>query len=372
MDEVCLRFPHICEQIHTMLDDQSLVKLEETSRILYYTVNNQKAGRFICIRIIQKSLPKGHKSLFTEDWKIVFHKISVDILEIFTFYVEKFYKNDQRKLRSKEFWSPMHIAAESWNLELCKYISKKIGIKKNSKGLDGWTPVHYAAQLGHFEVYKFLMENEEDKIPKTNNGMTPLHLAAKNGHLKIYHLICEFVYDKNPRMAYHLTPLHLAAKYGHANITDFICKNRENKHPKLLGFWLSPLELALHNGQFKAAKVIIENDLMNMPHHILRHLQFWSKIVVSTYIISMFIAIFLHCVFDMNIDMSFVPKLKIEQISTNHAVGNHVVIELINEDSNIWLMGMLLTYFTYNLVKYLIDPIFGYWIFSWTEPKLDY
>ena len=371
MDEVCLRFPHICEQINTLLNDQSLVKLKETSRILYHSIINQKAGRFIYIRKIQRSLPKGHNSLFTEDWNIVLKIKSVDILEIFAFDVQNFYKTDQCQRRRELFWSPMHIAAESGNLNLCKYLSQKIG-RNNSKGLDGCTPVHFAAQSGHFEVYKFLSENEEDKNPKTNNGMTPLHLAAKNGHLKIYQLICEFVYDKNPCMAHHLTPLHLAAKYGHANISDFICKNSEDKHPKLLGYWLKPIELALHNGQLKTAMVIIKNDLMNLPFHILRHLQFWSKVVVSTYIISMFIAIFLHCVFDMNIDMSFVPKLKIEPISIDQGAGNNVVIELINWDSNLWLMAMLLTYFTYNLVNYIIDPIFGYWTFSWTEPKLDY
>ena len=97
-------------------------------------------------------------------------------------------------------------------------------------------------------MYEFLMENEEDKNPRANNGMTPLHLAAKNGHFEIYQLMCEFVNDKNPRMAHHLTPLHLAAKYGHSNICNFTCKNSEDKHPKLLGFWLRPLELALHNG----------------------------------------------------------------------------------------------------------------------------
>ena len=224
---------------------------------------------------------------------------------------------------------------------------------------DSWTPVHFAAQSGHLKVYEFLMENEEDKNPRANNGMTPLHLAAKNGHFEIYQLMCEFVNDKNPRMAHHLTPLHLAAKYGHSNICNFTCKNSEDKHPKLLGFWLRPLELALHNGQFKTAMVIFKNDLINMPSHILRHLQHWSLVVVGIYIISVVIAIFLHCVFDMNIDMSFVPKLKIEPISTNQGAGHHVVMDLIPGDSKLWLMSMLLTYVCSNLFEYFIDPIFG-------------
>ena len=127
INEVCLRFPHICELINTLLNDQSLVKFKETSRILYHSINNQKAGRFLCIRKIQRFLPRGHNSLFTEDWKIVFHKISVNIMEMFAFYVQKFYKSNQRQ----EFWSPMHIAADSGNLNLCKYT--QYGPIKNSR-----------------------------------------------------------------------------------------------------------------------------------------------------------------------------------------------------------------------------------------------
>ena len=94
--------------------------------------------------------------------------------------------------------------------------------------------------------------------------------------------------------------------------------------------------------------VIFKNDLINMPSHILRHLQHWSLVVVGIYIISVVIAIFLHCVFDMNIDMSFVPKLKIEPISTNQGAGHHVVMDLIPGDSKLWLMSMLLTYVCSN------------------------
>ena len=63
----------------------------------------------------------------------------------------------------------MHIAAESVNLLLFKYLSQKID-RKISKGLDGWTPVHFAAQSGHFEGCKCLCKNGENKNPETNSS----------------------------------------------------------------------------------------------------------------------------------------------------------------------------------------------------------
>ena len=65
-------------------------------------------------------------------------------------------------------------------------------------------------------------------------------------------------------------------------LVTLFAKNVEDKHPKLLGYWLRPIELAIHNGQLKTAMVIIKNDLINMPSYILRHFQFWSLVFVST------------------------------------------------------------------------------------------
>mgnify|MGYP001363463310 CR=1 FL=1 len=92
MNEVCLRFPHICELINTLLNDQSLVKFKETSRILYHSINNQKAGRFNYIRKIQSFLPIGKKSLFKEDWNSVLKIKSVNTLEIFAYKIKKHFK----------------------------------------------------------------------------------------------------------------------------------------------------------------------------------------------------------------------------------------------------------------------------------------
>ena len=44
MESVCLRFPHLFEEINRIVDDKTLVNCRESSRILCETIDNQKVG----------------------------------------------------------------------------------------------------------------------------------------------------------------------------------------------------------------------------------------------------------------------------------------------------------------------------------------
>jgi ankyrin repeat protein len=129
-----------------------------------------------------------------------------------------------------------------------------------------WTPLHFAAQTGNLEICKFLSENLQhtNANPRTNTGITPLHLAAKNGHLEIYKFICETVWRKNPVMDKGITPLHLAAKHNQIDVCKFICENVHNVSPKIgandLLPSLTPLTFAINRGNVKVSKLIIKYD----------------------------------------------------------------------------------------------------------------
>ena len=210
MENICLKFPHIFEQVNEILNNKTLIKCKEASRTLHSIVENQKARKYQWIRIVQSYLQVSKE--FKEDWRIVFAKLSEEELEIFAKCVQKFCKID--RLRMDHGWSPMHIAAGFCELDLFKLLADILSVN-NLKDKDGWSLIHSAAQAGNFEIYQFLVRNEifENKNPKTNAGITPLHLAARNGHLKIYEFISKHVDDINPRMDGEMTPLHLAAKY---------------------------------------------------------------------------------------------------------------------------------------------------------------
>ena len=78
----------------------------------------------------------------------------------------------------------------------------------------GKTPLHIAAEMGNLQVCHFIIENIEDKNPKTNNGVTPFHLAARDSHFQICEFIMENVKDKNPKSDSGFTPLHCAARWA--------------------------------------------------------------------------------------------------------------------------------------------------------------
>jgi hypothetical protein len=67
------------------------------------------------------------------------------------------------------------------NLKLCQYIIQNITIK-NPEDDRGITPLHLAAEEGNYEVCNLIMNsvsNKEDNNQKDRYGRTPFHLAAE-------------------------------------------------------------------------------------------------------------------------------------------------------------------------------------------------
>ena len=97
---------------------------------------------------------------------------------------------------------------------------------KNPKDLNGETPLHRAAESGHLDICKLILENPsvKDKNPKclkswdresgrNFKGQTPLHLAAKGRHLEICKVIMNFTKNKSPKRTDGKTPGQLAHKH---------------------------------------------------------------------------------------------------------------------------------------------------------------
>ena len=117
MDEVCLRFPHLIEQINKHLENKTLVQFKKISRPICKITMNHKT---FWIRMIQSEMVSDFAE-FSKDWKKVFEKSPVKLLEKMAVIVQEFFKKkNKRRLKS---WSPMHIVSESGNLELCKHIA---------------------------------------------------------------------------------------------------------------------------------------------------------------------------------------------------------------------------------------------------------
>ena len=254
---ICLRFPHLLEQINEILDDKSLTNCKEVSRIMCSITENQESGRFFTKRVIQSYIDNSW--VYEEEWRIVLNKLEIKRLREFEVLVKGFYKGLEKSRREFRYilpqfqWSPLHIAAERGHIDFCKWIAKFSTIKCYQ-----WSPLHFSVQAGWLEVSKFLYKEIEEKYT-TRIFYGVQHLAAKNGHLDIYRFLHESLNDINPIMQEHITPLHLAAQCGHFDVCKYICDNTVMVAPFRSDF-LTPYNLAKYRGHFKVANLLNERD----------------------------------------------------------------------------------------------------------------
>ncbi|XP_047735710.1 LOW QUALITY PROTEIN: uncharacterized protein LOC125177630, partial [Hyalella azteca] len=148
-------------------------------------------------------------------------------------------------LPNKKGETPLHLAAQSGNLEILKSLHHKDPeILKASK--QGLTALHYAAQQGHADCLKLLLRSLKaaDFAKLREIHIHPLHLASKNGHLECCKLLTNYTgsEDGTDKTLFSLDqggnyPLDHAFKGKHAELFHFmLCKMKFNKkHEKLSG-----------------------------------------------------------------------------------------------------------------------------------------
>ena len=249
MEGICLRTPHILEQISELLDNKSLIKCKEVSRTMDSIIERQKSGKFVTTRVIESYIKNLNE--FGKDWKNVFLKLSSEKLKELAILVKEFYKAVLSRREGN--WSPMHIVAERGHLDFCKVIAKLRAIKSYE-----WPPLNFSAQAGHLEVSKFLYKEFADKQGRKIFGIVQ-HLAAKNGHLEIYKFLHENSNEINPFIQESITPLHLAAQHGHFEVCKYICDNNALVAPRRSDM-NTPTTLAIHRGHIKIARLLHERD----------------------------------------------------------------------------------------------------------------
>ena len=322
---MCLRMPHILEQINEELDNKSLTKCKGISRMMCSIIKHQKCGKFVTTRVIQSYI-KNPKE-FAKDWRIVFQNLSWERLNELSILVKEFYKAVPSRLEGN--WSPMHIVAERGHLEFCEVISKLSSIKSYE-----WSPLNFPAQAGHLEVTKFLYKEFKNKNDRSIFKIVQ-HLAAKNGHLEIYKFLHENTNEANPFMQEGITPLHLAAQYGHFEVCQYICNNAFVAPPR--SDRNTPLTLALHRGHIKIARYLHERDRL------------WPR---DDWLMFKIILSFL---FYMTVHYNFGKGLTFAD--TLQDISNFI--------SDLPFVSLCLFIIMKNIVKDI-------WFCIWTSPKLDY
>ena len=98
----------------------------------------------------------------------------------------------------KRIWST--VSPRAWQEKAfngnAEFFAAMVTFAENKNPADaiGETPLHYAAMSGHLDVCRLLLENCGDqKNPVSNLGRTPLDHASRNGHSAIVELIKRYL-----------------------------------------------------------------------------------------------------------------------------------------------------------------------------------
>ena len=109
MEDLCLKFPHLSEQIFDSLDNESIVKSREARRSWRLYLNDNE--KFIQIRIIKATV--GHFHQVGEAWERAFATANAKTIHDLGAAVHLFYQKNNG-LTYYEGLTPSHVAAGTY------------------------------------------------------------------------------------------------------------------------------------------------------------------------------------------------------------------------------------------------------------------
>jgi hypothetical protein len=191
-----VRFPAISKEILKRLDDQSLAKFKEVSKQLFPIIDMHKPFWIRSLKNYNENF-----EIFLDSWKKVINKTPTEIIKDLAISMNQFHKQhrDQfynydsfgpERIWSQDKWSltfgptgqmvpmqwsptfgptgktvpirltPILIAADRGELELCKHVFGRIG-QLNDELFDRKTALRMADQTNHLEVFNFIYHNPD-------------------------------------------------------------------------------------------------------------------------------------------------------------------------------------------------------------------
>lgn len=146
----------------------------------------------------------------------------------------------------------LHLAVESGNLNMVKFLIENTYFWKNERIMNGNTALHIASSKGKLEVVKYLIYIGYDLNQRNYESMSPLDLASSEGHL---HIVKYFV---STRINFHgdgNSALWWACRSGHLEIVQYLVLIGAN----VLRDKGTCLSAAAHSGNLDLVKFLIEN-----------------------------------------------------------------------------------------------------------------
>jgi ankyrin repeat protein len=150
---------------------------------------------------------------------------------------------------------PLHIVAETSNLELLNLILSDAHNILNTPDLCRRTPLCIAAYVGNLAIFEKLFSAGSDADSKDEEGRSTLCVACAAGHLPIVQFLLENKVSPNDPGFGDCTPLHAAASTGHLNICKALLE--AGAYPDSY-MHRSPTQVAMDAGHYDVANFIEE------------------------------------------------------------------------------------------------------------------
>ena len=185
METIQLRFPTLAKNILNNLEDQSLLKYQESSKDNYDFLKSEK---FYWMRIIKKY--NKYFETCNESWKKAILKTNAEFLKKLAMALFNFIKLESDDLIKTHFQedalTPVLIAAYDGDVCFFEQIKDKTldTIQTNAK----ISSLNLAAYKGNFALCNLLLNKLENKNPNGKYGATSLMYAACSGNLEVFKL----------------------------------------------------------------------------------------------------------------------------------------------------------------------------------------
>ena len=160
-------------------------------------------------------------------------------------------KSELLEIRNKYGWTPLHHAVMFNQKEIVEYLVS-IGANIFSKDSDGGEmPLNFAVRKDYDEIAQILISKGADYMGRGEHTLPPLHIAAIMNSIKSAKLIISLGADVNKEFK---VSLYQPVPNGNGN-----GEGQENSTPSLPSRGLTPLHLAIYNGNEEIAKMLIFN-----------------------------------------------------------------------------------------------------------------
>jgi ankyrin repeat protein len=150
---------------------------------------------------------------------------------------------------------PLHIVAETSNLELLNLILFDAHNVLDTPDLCRRTPLCVAAYVGNLAIFEKLFSAGSDADSKDEEGRSTLCVACAAGHLPIVQFLLENKVSPNDPGFGDCSPLHAAASAGHLNICKALLE--AGAYPDLF-MHRSPTQVAMDAGHYDVVNLIDE------------------------------------------------------------------------------------------------------------------